>query len=110
MGAWAIFKPLPEIPDALRLRSIDLVAIARFKVAADGSAQVELIEPTTDPELNHALLDSLKCWRFFPAMLNGKPVVQPETWHGRVGTRRPWSSAQMGGNHAMSQGCSGTPS
>ncbi len=53
MGARAIFKPLP----------------------ADGSAQVELIEPTTDPELNHALLDSLKRWRFFPAMQNGKPVA-----------------------------------
>src|SRR4029453_332125 len=75
MGARAIFKPLPEIPDSLRRRSIDLVALARFKVAVDGSAPVELIEPTTDPELNHALLDSLKRWRFFPAMQNGKPVA-----------------------------------
>ena len=74
MGARAIFKPLPELPDSLRRRSIDLVALARFRVGADGSAQVELIEPTTDPELNHALLDSLKRWRFFPGMQDGKPV------------------------------------
>ena len=44
-------------------------------VAADGSAQVELIEPTSDPDLNRALLDSLKRWRFFPAMQTGKPVA-----------------------------------
>ena len=75
MGARAIFKPLPDIPDSLRRRSIDLVALARFKVAADGSAQVDLIEPTSDPDLNRALLDSLKRWRFFPAMQNGKPVA-----------------------------------
>jgi protein TonB len=75
MGARALYKPLPEIPDALRHRSIDVVALARFKVAADGSAQVELIEPTSDPDLNRALLDSLKRWRFFPAMQNGKPVA-----------------------------------
>ena len=75
MGARALYKPLPEIPAALRLRSIDVVALARFRVAADGSAQVELIEPTSDPDLNRALLDSLKRWRFFPAMQNGKPVA-----------------------------------
>ena len=75
MGARALYKPLPEIPDALRRRSIDTVALARFRVGADGSAQVELIEPTSDPDLNLALLDSLKRWRFFPAMQNGKPVA-----------------------------------
>ena len=74
LGARAISKLLPEIPDSLP-GPASVVAIARFKVAADGSAQVEVIEPTTDPELNHALLDSLKRWRFFPAMLNGKPVA-----------------------------------
>jgi protein TonB len=75
MGARAIFKPLPGIPDSLRRRNINLVALARFKVGTDGSAQVELIEPTSDPDLNRALLDSLKRWRFFPAMQNGKPVA-----------------------------------
>ena len=75
MGARALYQPLPEIPDALRRRSIDAVALARFRVAADGSAQVELIEPTSDPDLNRALLDSLKRWRFSPAMQNGQPVA-----------------------------------
>jgi len=75
MGARAIYKPLPEIPEALRHRNIEVVAIARFQVAANGAAQVELVEPTSDPDLNRVLLDSLKRWRFFPGMEDGKPVA-----------------------------------
>ena len=75
MGARAIFKPLPELPDALRHRNIEVVAVARFRVDATGSAQVELIEPTSDPDLNRALVESLRRWRFFPAMQDGKPVA-----------------------------------
>jgi len=74
MGARAIYKPLPEIPDALRRQRIDVVAVARFRVGANGAAQVELLEPTNDPDLNRALLESLKRWRFFPGMDAGKPV------------------------------------
>jgi periplasmic protein TonB len=75
MGARAIYKPLPEIPEELRHQKIDVVAVARFRVAANGSAQVDLIEPTGDPGLNRALLDSLRRWRFFPGMEEGKPVT-----------------------------------
>jgi protein TonB len=59
----------------LRHRNIEAVAVARFRVAANGSADVELIEPTGLPELNRALVDSLKRWRFFPGMQDGKPVA-----------------------------------
>jgi protein TonB len=75
MGARAIYRPLPEIPEALRRRAVELVAVARFRVAADGSAEVELIEPTPDPGLNRTLLETLKKWRFFPAMEDGKPIA-----------------------------------
>jgi protein TonB len=75
MGARAIYQPLPEIPEALRHQRIDVVAVARFRVAANGTAQVELVEPTNDPDLNRALLESLKRWRFFPGMEAGKPVA-----------------------------------
>lgn len=75
MSARAIYKPMPEIPEALRRRTVDLVAVARFRIEASGSAQVELIEPTPDPDLNHALLDSLRRWRFFPATQAGRPVA-----------------------------------
>lgn len=75
MGARAILKPMPEIPEVLRHRALDLVAVARFRVAADGSAQVELIEPTPDPQLNSALMEALRRWKFFPAMSGGKPAA-----------------------------------
>jgi protein TonB len=74
MGARAIVSPLPEIPDSLRRRNLELVAIARFRVAANGNAQVELTQPTSEPDLNRALIESLRRWRFFPAMRDGKPV------------------------------------
>jgi protein TonB len=75
MSARALYKPMPEIPESLRHRTIDLVAVARFRVTADGSARVELTEPTSDSDLNRALLDALKRWRFFPATQAGKPVA-----------------------------------
>ena len=74
-GARAIYKPLPEIPESLRRQSIDIVAVARFHVAANGGAQVELDSHEPDPEFNRALLESLRRWRFFPAMQDGKPVA-----------------------------------
>lgn len=75
MGARAIYQPLPDIPAALRRHALELVAVARFHVAANGAAEVELIAPTSDPELNRALLASLRNWRFFPAMDQGRPVA-----------------------------------
>lgn len=75
MGARAIYQPLPEIPEDLRRRTLNLVALARFHVAANGSAEVELVEPTPEPTLNRALLETLARWRFFPAIELGKPVA-----------------------------------
>jgi protein TonB len=74
MGARALYQPMPEIPEELRRANLDLVAVARFRVAANGAATIELVQPTPEPRLNSALLDALKRWRFFPAMENGRPV------------------------------------
>ena len=75
MSARALFRPLPEVPERLRHRDVELLAVARFRVAVDGSAQVELIEPTNEPTLNQSLLATLRTWRFFPALDEGRPVV-----------------------------------
>jgi periplasmic protein TonB len=75
MGARAIDQPMPEIPEELRHRHLSMVAVARFHVAVDGSAEIELIDATADPRLNQALLEALKKWRFFPAMTNGAPIA-----------------------------------
>ncbi len=50
------------------------MAVARFKVTRDGAAQVALVKPTTNSELNQLLLSTLKQWRFQPAVKDGVPI------------------------------------
>ena len=75
MGARAIYQPAPQVPSALLGEDINTTAMARFHVAADGTATVELVQATDEPRLNRAILDALKQWRFFPAMKDGTPVA-----------------------------------
>ena len=77
-GARAIVRPMPQIPDDLREGAFNTSALARFHIAVDGSVTVELAKPTPNPRLNRILLDSLRKWRFFPAIKNGKPVASTE--------------------------------
>ncbi|MHB1099402.1 MAG: TonB family protein [Burkholderiales bacterium] len=74
MGARAIYSPKPEIPEEYRQDALDALIVARFHVAADGTAKVELIIATPIPELNQAVLDTLSTWKFFPAVKDGKPI------------------------------------
>lgn len=62
------------MPDDLREAGYRATAVARFTVHADGSIDVELIQPTAMPRLNQILLDTLHRWRFSPATENGHPV------------------------------------
>jgi periplasmic protein TonB len=78
IGARAIIKPMPQIPDDLREDAFNSVALALFHIAIDGSVTVELAQPTPNPRLNRILLNSLKQWRFIPAIKNGKPVASTE--------------------------------
>ena len=75
MGARAIYRPMPDIPEELRRRALNLVAVARFHVAADGRAEVELTAATPDPRLNRVIVEALGKWRFVPAMADGKPIA-----------------------------------
>jgi protein TonB len=83
-GAQAIVRPMPVIPDELRQEALSEAATARFHIAADGTTTVELVKPTQNPRLNRLLLETLKLWRFFPAMQNGKPVASTEDMVIRV--------------------------
>lgn len=74
-GARAIVHPKPQIPDDMREETFKFTPLARFHIAADGSFNVELVKPTPNPRLNRILLDSLKSWRWFPEIMNGKPVA-----------------------------------
>src|SRR5579862_1736891 len=73
-GARALYAPVPAIPDDLREDVIDTVAVAHFQVNFDGNASVSLAKPTTNPRLNSLLLDTLRQWRFAPAVRNGVAI------------------------------------
>jgi protein TonB len=62
------------LPDDLREQAYQTVATARFTIHADGSVDVELIRATPNPRLNQLLLETLRRWRFFPALRDGRPV------------------------------------
>jgi periplasmic protein TonB len=70
-GARAIYAPTPTIPDDLRENVFQAVAIAHFKVGPDGAVEVTLAQPTPNPRLNQILLNTLRLWKFFPAMKDG---------------------------------------
>ena len=75
MGARALYQPKPKLPEDLRDETIHTVLVARFHINPDGSAAVELIQPTPNPRINQSFLNTLKTWRFFPAIQAGKPVA-----------------------------------
>lgn len=74
MSAHPILHPLPVLPDDLREFAYQAVALARFTIHRDGSVDVALVRPTQNPRLNQLLLETLRNWRFFPAMKDGHPV------------------------------------
>ena len=74
VSAQAYDRPMPRIPDSLLGEEIDTIALARFRVKADGTSTVELVQATNEPSLNRAILEALRRWRFQPAIRNGKPV------------------------------------
>jgi protein TonB len=58
----------------MREEPFSAVAVARFRVSPEGNVNVTLIQPTPNPRLNQILLDTLKQWKFFPAMKDGVAV------------------------------------
>jgi periplasmic protein TonB len=77
-AARALYQPLPVIPDDLRDQAIEMEALARFDIKADGTATVALVKPTPIPALNRIVLGTLATWRFFPAMEGGRPVASTQ--------------------------------
>jgi protein TonB len=74
-GALAVFKPDPQIPDDLLGAANGQQVTARFHISADGSLTVELLKKTSDPRLNRSILETLKKWRFEPAVQAKKAVA-----------------------------------
>jgi len=83
-AARILYKPLPKIPDELRDQAIEMEALARFDIKPDGTATVELVRPTPNPALNRIILDTLRTWRFFPALDAGRPVASTQELRVRL--------------------------
>jgi len=73
-GPTAIYAPAPTIPDDMREEVLEAVAVAHFRVLRDGRVIVSLAKPTEFSRLNDVILDTLREWRFHPAMNNGVAV------------------------------------
>lgn len=75
MGAHAVYRPMPEFPDALRQSTVHCVMAVHFDIDADGQPKVALQHGCDDPRINQLVLDTLRSWRFFPAMQHGQPTA-----------------------------------
>ncbi|WP_346777992.1 TonB family protein [Paraburkholderia sp. Ac-20347] len=74
VAARPVVQPLPEIPDDLRAYAYRAIALARFTIHVDGTVDVALIKPTPNPRLNQLLMETLKSWRFSPALKDGHAI------------------------------------
>ncbi len=77
-AARALLRPMPQIPESLREEALQAQAVARFSIGVDGVVTVEWVKPTQSTVLNRLLLDTLKNWKFFPAIKDGKPIASTQ--------------------------------
>src|SRR5271166_298386 len=71
IGAHAVYSPTPEIPDEMREDVFQAEAVAHFKVDYNGEAVVTLSQATSNERLNQIILETLRKWRFAPAIKGG---------------------------------------
>jgi protein TonB len=74
IGAHAIYSPTPEVPDELREDVFQAEAVAHFKVDYNGDAQVTLSQGTVNQRLNQIIIETLRQWRFAPAIKQGVAI------------------------------------
>ena len=77
-AARALLQPMPHIPESLREEALQAQAVARFSIGVDGVVTVEWVKPTQNTVLNRLLLDTLKNWKFFPEIKDGKPIASTQ--------------------------------
>jgi protein TonB len=70
-GPRPLYAPVPSIPDDLRDEVMQATAVVRFHVSRDGQASVALVTSTDYSELDDLILETLRQWRFAPAVHNG---------------------------------------
>jgi protein TonB len=58
----------------MRDELMQATAVVRFHVERDGKATVALITPTEFSGLDQLILETLRKWRFHPALKNGTAI------------------------------------
>lgn len=72
--AEVLSSPQPVITAEMLEQGIKASCTAKFAIAASGKHQVELISSTGSGEVDEMTLQTLRTWRFRPAVLSGEPV------------------------------------
>ena len=65
----------PAVPRELRTSTLRTFVRARFDIAADGGFQVTLLTSSGNPQLDALTLETLRRWRWQPAIVNGQPTA-----------------------------------
>jgi TonB family protein len=72
--ARVLYMPRVPYPPSAKARGAEGSVIVRCIVRTDGSVGSGKAIYSPDPELEQAVIDALKLWRYEPARLNGEPV------------------------------------
>ncbi|HVT10709.1 MAG TPA: energy transducer TonB [Fimbriimonadaceae bacterium] len=64
----------PEIPDSLKSEELKTFVRVKVEIAEDGTFEVILRTSSGKPDVDKIILDSLKRWRWKPALKDGQPV------------------------------------
>lgn len=73
-----VYQPVPQIPDSLRTEVLKTFVRASFDIAPDGTARVTLLTGSGSPELDQLTLETLRQWRWKPALRDGVPLHSVE--------------------------------
>lgn len=72
--AEVLSAPQPIITSDMLEQGIKTSCTAKFAIASNGKHRVELISSTGSGEVDEMTLETLRTWRFRPAVLSGEPV------------------------------------
>jgi TonB family protein len=70
-----ISSPQPAIPSQVQEEGCSASCVARFSIEPNGKVQVKLLTSSGSDEIDDITLNTLRRWKFKPAMLDGKPVA-----------------------------------
>ena len=72
--AYPVFSPRPPVMDRAMLPPVEQKIVVDVNVDQLGAVVSEVLVKGMGNPLDQLVLDTVKTWRFQPAMLNGKPV------------------------------------